>query len=480
MLKNQIVATPHSSEVLEQVAFLDAAKRGARYLETIRARRVFPGQDALTALTGLSGELPNNPSDAVEVIALLDEIGSPGTVALGGGRYFGFVCGGTLPAARAAGVLACAWDQNAAMRVLSPTATELEATALRWIVDLLGLPGETAGAFVTGATLASFSCLAAARYHLLQRRGWNVQDDGLFQAPSIPVYVSEHAHASVLKSLALLGFGKNRVIRLQTDSQGRILTTSLPSILPESLVCIQAGDVNSGAFDDAEAICDWAHEADAWVHVDGAFGLWAAACPSLKSLTNGMERADSWATDAHKWLNVTYDCGLALVRKPDCLRSVMSMSAAYLKPSEEHRDPSHWNPELSRRARGVETWAALRSLGRSGLAEMLDRTCRHARRFAVGLADAGFEILNDIVLNQVLVSFGEDEVTDLVTKRLQEDGTCWCGTSKWKGRTVMRISVSSWATTDEDVELSLATMVRIARQSGATADRSGHRQAALV
>lgn len=448
----------------ELEVFADAATRGGVYLESIRSRRVFPSEEALTNLERLPRNLNRNPVSAAEILSLLDDLGSPATVALAGGRYFGFVCGGTLPAARAAGVLACAWDQNAAMRVLSPIAAELEEIALRWIVDLLGLPAESGGAFVTGATMASMSCLAAARHHLLSQAGWNVEADGLFGAPPIPVYVSANVHASVLKSLALLGFGKSRVTTLPTDLQGRIVTSDLPDIAPRALVCIQAGDVNSGAFDDAEALCAWAHAADGWIHIDGAFGLWAAASTNLHHLTRGVGEADSWATDAHKWLNAPYDCGIALVKRPDALRSAMSMQAAYLKPSAERRDPSHWNPELSRRARGIETWAALLSLGRNGLAGMLDKTCEHAKSFAQGLSQAGYEILNDVVLNQVLVSFGSDEFTELVTHYIQADGTCWCGTSVWKGRRVMRISVSSWATTDEDVALSLSAMIRIAHE----------------
>ena len=447
---------------VEREVFLDAAERGARYVESIRSRRVGPSRGALQDLTSLPMKLPDGGTEEKQIIALLDRFGSPATVASGGGRYFGFVCGGALPAARAAAVLAAAWDQNAAMQILSPVATHLEEVSLRWVVDVLGLPAETGGAFVTGATMASFACLAAARHHLLEETGWNVEADGLFGAPAFSVYVSENVHASVLKALSLLGLGRKRVTTLRTDQQGRILIDQLPQLKPNSIVCIQAGDVNTGAFDDAAALCSWAHAGNAWVHVDGAFGLWAAASPRFRGLTSGIELADSWATDAHKWLNVPYDSGFALVRYASALRSAMSLQASYLKQSEASRDPSHWNPELSRRARGIEVWAALMSLGRSGLADLIERTCDYALCFAAGLADAGFEILNEPVLNQVLISFGTDVQTEAIVTALQRDGTCWCGTTIWKGRRAMRISVSSWATTKEDVALSISAMTRLA------------------
>lgn len=447
---------------LESKLFLDAAKRGAAYLEAIRERSVAPAPQAIADLVQLGGRLPEAPQDAAEVLELLDRFGSPATIANAGGRYFGFVCGGAVPASRAANVLAAAWDQNAAMRVLSPVAAALEDISLGWLLEVLGLPASSGGAFVTGATAASFTCLAAARHSLLEQQGWQVEADGLFGAPPIAVYVSDQVHTSVLKALAMLGLGRERVTRLPTDAQGRIRATELPALSKYALLCIQAGDVNSGAFDPAPELCAWAHEAAAWVHVDGAFGLWAAVDPARAGLMAGFASADSWATDAHKWLNVPYDCGLAFVRHRESLRASMSARAAYLQLGEE-REPTDWGPELSRRARGVEVWAALRSLGRSGLGEMVGRNCRQAERFATRLTAAGYSILNDVVLNQVLVSFGTDELTRQVVLRLQEDGTCWCGSTVWKGQTSMRISVSSWATTDEDVERSASAMIRIAQ-----------------
>src|SRR6266704_3336800 len=394
-------------------------------------------------------------------MALLDEIGSPATVASAGGRYFGFVIGGSLPAVTATSWLASAWDQNAAMRVMSPVAAELEDVVLGWIRELLGLPADCDGGLVTCATAANFTALTAARSALLARAGWNVEDDGLAGAPPVDVVVGEEVHASVQKALSLGGFGRRRVTVVEADRQGRMRPEKLPRLSERTIVCIQAGNVNTGAFDPATEICKPAREAGAWVHVDGAFGLWARISRKYQHLTQGFDKADSWATDAHKWPNVGYDCGLAIIRDGAALRASMGMTAAYLEPGSR-REPMHHTPEASRRARGVELWAALKSLGRSGLCALIERTCSHAKRFAQGLQEGGFEVLNDVVLNQVLVSFGRPEVTREVIRRVQENGTCWCGGTVWQGKTAMRISVSSWATTETDVERSLEVIIRIA------------------
>jgi glutamate/tyrosine decarboxylase-like PLP-dependent enzyme len=396
---------------------------------------------------------------------MLHDIGSPATVMTTGKRYFGFVNGGTLPASLAANWLAGAWDQNAALRVMSPVAAELEEIVIRWVCEALCLPPNCAGGLVTGATTANFTSLAAARYALLAREGWNVVDDGLFGAPPIEVVAGAEVHVSLLKALNMAGMGRKRVTLVEADEQGRMRAEKLPKLSRNTIVCIQAGNVNSGAFDPAAAICEAAHEQGAWVHVDGAFGLWARASPRYRHLLSGFEQADSWATDAHKWPNVTYDCGLAIVRNAEALRACMGLSAAYLTPGTG-REPMYHTPECSRRARGVELWAALKSLGRSGLAELVERTCAHAQRFAAGLRAAGCEVLNEVVINQVLVSFGDAAKTPEVIRRLQEEGTCWCGGTVWQGRTAMRISVSSWATTSEDVERSLEAILRVARATG--------------
>jgi len=378
-----------------------------------------------------------------------------------GGRYFGFVNGGMVPAALAANWLAAAWNQNAALRVMSPIAAELEEIVLRWICEALVLAPECAGGLVTCATMANFTALVTARHALLGRAGWDVASDGMFGAPPIEVVVGAEVHASILKALTLAGFGRSRVTLVEADGQGRMRADKLPRLTEQTIVCIQAGNVNTGAFDPAEKICTAAREQGAWVHVDGAFGLWARISRKYEHLTSGFEQADSWATDAHKWPNVGYDSGVVMVRDGAALRASMGITAAYLEPGSR-REPMHHTPEASRRARGVELWAALKSLGRSGLCALIERTCDYARRFAEGLREGGFEVLNDVVINQVLVSFGSPEVTREVIRRVQEDGTCWCGGTVWKGRTAMRISVSSWATTDADVEHSLRAIIRIA------------------
>ncbi len=442
----------------------EAARRALRYLDSLDARAVAPTMEALARLAELDEPLPAGPQPALETLRRLDEIGSPATMASAGGRFFGFVTGGSLPVSVASHWMATAWDQNAALQVASPAAAAFEAIALRWILDVLGLPAGAGGAFVTGATMANATALAAARDAVLRRTGWNAAADGLFGAPAVTVVVGEEVHPTLVKALGLLGLGRRRVLRVPVDSQGRMRAAALPALSGPAIVCLQAGNVNTGAFDPFDEIVEAAHAAGAWVHVDGAFGLWAAASPALAPLVAGAAQADSWATDAHKWLNVPYDCGLAIVREPADLRAAMAVFADYLPADSERRDPSDYTPELSRRARGVDVWAALRTLGRSGLAELVERCCRHAHRFAAQLQSAGCEVLNEVVLNQVLVSFGNAETTRAVIADLQAEGTCWCGSTHWQGHTAMRISVSSWATTDDDVSRSLEAMLRVARR----------------
>ncbi|HEX9057920.1 MAG TPA: aminotransferase class V-fold PLP-dependent enzyme [Ktedonobacterales bacterium] len=443
---------------------MDVARRAGRYLDGLDARTVAAPSEAVARLAALNSPLPDTGEDAEQVLALLDEIASPATTANAGGRYFGFVTGGSLPATLAANWLATAWDQNAFSSVASPAAVALEQIALGWLLDVLGLPAGCGGAFVTGATMANFTGLSAARHAVLAGVAWDVDARGLFGAPPITVLVGAEAHPTLFKALAMLGLGRERVIRVPVDGQGRMRADALPALEGPAIVCAQAGNVNTGAFDPLEAVCAWAHEAGAWVHVDGAFGLWTAAAPQRAHLVAGVEQADSWATDAHKWLNVPYDSGLAFVREAEHLRAAMSWGAAYI-PEGDRREPIQYTPESSRRARGVEIWAALRSLGRTGLADLIERTCRHATRFAEGLRAGGYTILNDVVINQVLVSFGDAGTTRRVVANLQRDGTCWCGGTVWQGQTAMRISVSSWATADEDVERSLAAMLRIAAEA---------------
>ncbi len=438
-------------------------ERALRYLDDLKNRNVAPKPEAIANLRKFDEPLPETPTDPEQVIKMLDEIGSPATVATAGSRYFGFVVGGSLPATVAANWLAAVWDQNAGVVALSPIAAKLEEVSMHWLLDLLGLPPDCGVGFVTCATQANFSGLAAARHALLARQGWDVESKGLFGAPPITVVVGNEVHVSVLRALMTLGLGRDRVVRVPVDNQGRMRADSLPPLDKNTIVCIQAGNVNTGSFDPADEIIPQAKAAGAWVHVDGAFGLWAAAAPNRKYLVKGFENADSWATDAHKWLNVPYDSGIVIVHEPLHLRTAFSITAPYLIRGEQ-REPEDYTPEFSRRARGVEVWAALRSLGRKGLADMIERTCRHATHFAEGLKAAGYDILNDVVINQVLVSFGDADTTRQIISAIQKEGTCWAGASVWQGKTAMRISVSSWATTDQDVERSLEAIIQIAAE----------------
>ncbi|MGN6452342.1 MAG: pyridoxal phosphate-dependent decarboxylase family protein [Steroidobacteraceae bacterium] len=443
---------------------LEAASRAVRYLEALPQREVGAQPGAVARLVkALDVPLPDHPSPPGEILAFLDVQGSPATVASAGGRYFGFVTGGALPVTVAAQYLAAGWDQNCFSFVSSPAIACFEEAALRWLKEALGLPPSAEGALVTGATMANFTCLAAARNWVLQRHGWDVDRQGLFGAPPLTVVLGEEAHATIYKVLSMLGLGRERVLRVPVDAQGRMRAEYMPEVSGPVVLCVQAGNVNSGAFDPAQELIGWAHARNAWLHVDGAFGLWALACPQEAPQARAFVDADSWAMDAHKWLNVPYDSGIALVREREALARAMSMSGAYLLPSE-HRDAMNYTPDSSRRARAIEVWAALKFLGRTGLAELVARNCRQARHIAAALEAAGVEILNEVVLNQVVVAFGSDARTRQVTAAVQKGGICWCGGTHWQGRAAMRISVSSWASTDQDIELSLAAIIEAHRE----------------
>ena len=450
-----------SQDVLYDGVLRDAARLASQYLASLERERVFPSPDALAQLADLDGGLPQHPTPAAEVLHLLDRAGSPATVRSAGGRYFGYVIGGALPAALAASWLASAWDQNAFAVSTSPVAAALEQIAMGWLLELLRLPRGCGVGFVTGATMANFAALAAARHATLAGLGWNVEDEGLIGAPPITVIVGDEVHVSVLKALSMLGLGRRCVIRVPVDAQGRMIAAAMPPLTNSTIICAQSGNVSTGAFDPVGEIAARAHGAGAWVHVDGAFGLWATAVPSLAHLTSGLADADSWATDAHKWLNVPYDSGLVFVRDPAHLHAAMALNAAYFSMGDQ-REPGHFTPDASRRARGVEVWAAIRSLGTRGIIDLIERTCGYARRFAERLSGAGFEVHNEVVLNQVMVSFGSADRSRRVIAAIQDDGTCWCGGTEWQGRTAMRISVSSWATTPDDVERSADAIIRIA------------------
>jgi glutamate/tyrosine decarboxylase-like PLP-dependent enzyme len=451
---------------------LEAAKQyAADYLNKLPQQPVFPSTTSLQMLNELSIPLPDAAKDPIEILDMLNRIGSANTVRSNGGRYFGFVFGGSLPATVGANWLATAWDQNVSFKVSSPIAAQLEKVSGNWLLELLDLPKQSAVGFVTGTTMANFCSAITARYHLLNKIGWNIKSKGFNNAPAIRVIVGEEVHASMLRALMFAGFGIDQLYRVPTDEQGRIIPDEFPEIDERTFICLQAGNVNTGAVDPMKKICIKAKEKGAWVHVDGAFGLWARSTPSKSALAEGCELADSWATDLHKWLNVPYDCGVVVCKHPKLLHEALSVSAAYLPDSAEP-EPYWSTPEMSRRARGVEPWAAILSLGREGVINLIDRCCALAEYFATKLRAAGFEILNDVSLNQVLVSFGEAELTNRVIKKIQEDGTCWCGGTVWKGKTAMRISVSSWMTTKEDIDISSDSIIRIAKKEASGTEKT--------
>jgi len=444
-------------------------EHAAAWFASIGNRPVWATASAEELRQALGGPLPQEGTSPQILTGILASAGVRGTVASTGPRYFGFVVGGNLPAALAADWLVSAWDQNAGIYVLSPLVSVIEQITGSWLRELAGLPPTMSFGFVTGGHMANFTALAAARHRVLSDAGWDVEANGLYGAPPVEVVVSEEAHYTISTSLRFLGLGAERVRRIPTDSQGRMsapgLATALRGVKGPCIVCAQAGNVNTGAFDPLSEIAEYAKNCGAWLHVDSAFGFWAAASPERKALIRGIEKADSVATDAHKWLNVPYDCGITFCSDESSHRNAMSLPAAYIAATGGERDPHEFVPEESRRARSVPVYAAVRSLGRKGLAELVDGNCRHARRFADALGGAGYEVLNEVVLNQVLVSFGTPEQTQRTIAAIQEDGTCWCGGTVWKGRTAMRISVCNWSTTDADVEQSIEAIVRAASKS---------------
>ncbi len=444
----------------------EACELAIRHLAGIDSRSVFPRAEDLARLVELDRPLPDAPTDARDVLRRLDQIAGPCTVASQGGRAFAYVIGGAHPAALAADWMTSAWDQNAVFHDTSPAAAAIERAAMRWVLELLELPPSWRCAFVTGTTMAHVTALATARHAVLERVGWDVERDGLFGAPPITVIASEQAHGTLDRALAIVGLGAGRVVRVPADEHGRTRVDALPRANGPTIVCAQIGNVNGGACDPLREIASAANEMGAWLHVDGAFGLWARAAPTRAHCADGLELVDSCAADLHKWLNVPYDNGVVLVRDrwTFAMRAALSMSGAYY-PDESHFDPGRWTPEASRRARGITVWAVLAALGRSGVADLVERTCAFATRFAEGLRSAGYEVLAEVPLNQVLVSFGSDDRTRAVTQALVREGTCWCSPTIWRGRVAMRISVSSWATTGGDVERSLAAMIRAARSS---------------
>ena len=437
------------------------AEIAAGFLDTVDVRPVFPATPVDELGAGLHERLPDSPSDPLEVVEGMARAIDPGVVATAGPRYFGFVTGGTLPAALAADWLVSTWDQSNGLFAAGPGVSVAEHVAGAWTKEILGLPGDASLAFVTGCQMAHVTCLAAARHDVLERAGWDVERNGLWNAPPIHVVAGPLRHVTIDRALRLLGLGTGSIVEVAADEHGRMRADELARALAAStgptIVCAQAGEVNTGSFDPLREIVELARAAGAWVHVDGAFGIWAAASPALRHLVEGAEHADSWAFDAHKWLNVPYDCGVAVCAHPDAHRAAMRLTAAYLRATGEDRNPADTTPEASRRARGVTVYAALRCLGRQGVAELVERCCAHARRFAASIAELPeCEVLNEVVLNQVLFRFSDDTKTTAVLADVQASGEAWMGGTTWDGRPAIRLSVSNWRTSERDIDRTVA------------------------
>jgi len=452
-------------EISSKAIFEQAKTYAYEYMDEVHQRTVFPDDQAVQQLESFDEPLPDFPQSGEEILRHLNEFGSPATVAQTGGRYFGFVNGNVIPTALAARWLSDTWDQNAGLYVMSPIASKLEQVCKRWLTELFNLPRSTVAALVGGTSIATFCGLAAARYTILERLGWDVNAKGLFGAPYFRVVVSEQAHGTVFKALALLGIGRDILEIVPADSQGRLDVSQLPALDSQTLLILQAGNVNTGAFDAFEEICKQANEAEAWVHIDGAFGLWAAASRNKEQLTHGIELADSWAVDGHKTLNTPYDCGVILCRHPEALVAAMQATGSYIQLSDEY-DGMLYGPDMSRRARSVELWASLKYLGRNGVEQLVDEMCARAVQFGEQLGRNGFRVLNEVVFNQVLVACETAEQTEAALEHLQRSGVCWCGGTIWQGAPAIRISVCSWATTEDDV----ATCVQAFEAARAWAD----------
>jgi len=452
--------------VTERELLARTAALAADYLETLDTRQIRPERGYREMHELFDRAVPDRPADPADVVEELAAVGEQGVMAIGSGRWYGFVAGGAVPSSLAADWLVSAWDQNTGLAEPTPATSALEAVTGRWVLELLGLPPDSSFAFVTGCQMAHVTCLAAARHSVYRRAGWDLPQRGLAGAPPLRVVLGGKRHVTIKRALRLLGIGESQEVVLPADSEGRMATEQLGAALDGStptIVCAQAGEVNTGAFDDLEAIVELAARAGAWVHVDGAFGLWAAASPALAHLVAGYERADSWATDGHKWLNVPFDCGIALCAHRDDHEAAMEYAAPYLAVSESHvaRDPMGYSPEFSRRARAVPVWAAIRELGREGITALVDRCCAHARAIAEGLAALpGCEIVNEVVLNQVLFRFEDDVRTQAILAAVQEEGEAWMSPTTWDGKFTIRISVVGWRTSEHDVERTVAAFAR--------------------
>ena len=448
------------AQLAEKAIFEQSQAAAYAYIDSMFERDIVPNPAALADLATFDEPVPDSTGSAEALLNMLSQHGGPATSATTGGRYFGFVNGGAIPAAVAARWMTDVWDQNAALNVMSPVAAKLEAVAEQWLVDLLGLPNQTVAGFVGGTSVATMTGLAAARHALLEKAGWDVEANGLFGAPPIRVIISDQAHSSVFKGIALLGLGRDRVELVPSDDQGRIQVDALPELDSHSLVLLQAGNVNTGSFDDFDAICNLAHAAGAWVHIDGAFGLWAAATAQRAYLTKGIEKADSWSVDGHKTLNTPYDSGVVLCKHPRALTNAMSASGSYLQTGTG-RDGMFFSPDMSRRSRGIEMWATIKYLGRAGIAQMIDGMCDRAEQFGEMLPAVGYTLLNEVVFNQTLVRCDTPAQTEQTLANIQASGDIWCGGTVWQGEPAIRISVCSWATTAADVAFAVKVFERM-------------------
>lgn len=448
-LQNQMFEQQKSKTLLKQ-----AQKAAFDYIDKQSKQRVFPNETNLQRLTIFDEPLPSMSCDPAVLLETLITVGSDNTVAQTGGRYFGFVNGNALPVTLATKWLADIWDQNAALYVMSPIAAKLESVCQHWLKQLFDLPEHTVAGFVSGTSIATLSGLAAARFRQLQKLGWDVNQQGLFTAPKIRLILGKQTHGTVAKAISLLGFGQAAIEWVDCDKQGRMIVEKLPHLDASCILVLQAGNVNSGAFDDFNKICPLANNAQAWVHIDGAFGLWAKASKVFDPQTKGMELADSWSVDAHKTLNTPYDCGIILCKDAEALTSALHQQGSYIQFSE-HRDGLLYTPEMSKRARAIELWAAIKYLGRSGIAELVEQLHSHALLFAELLVESGFTVLNDVVFNQVILSCETEQLTQQTLVLVQKSGECWCGGSTWKEKSVIRISLCSWATTEQDIRHSV-------------------------
>lgn len=421
------------------------------YLDNLDEKDVFPQEESVLKLSAFDEQLPLKSCPPEDVLTLLHESGSPNSVAQSGGRYFGFVNGSSIPVAMASKYLSAAWDQNGGLYNTSPINSKLESICQQWLIELFDLPQETVAGFVSGTSLANFTALCTARFHLLRNLGWDINEQGLNGAPPLRIILHKQIHSSVKRTIALLGYGKRNIEWVDSDEQGRIIVDRMPKLDSSCLVLLQAGNANTGSFDDFDTVCALAKKVDAWVHIDGAFGLWAAASKTLSHLTKGIQHADSWAVDGHKALNTPYDCGIVLCKHKDALISTMQATGEYIVYSDQ-RDPMMYTPEMSKRSRAIELWATMKYLGRTGIEELVNQLHAQALKISEGVTDLGYTPINNVVFNQVLVKYGDEAKTNAIVSYIQKSGKAWLGGSTWKGRAVIRISVCSWATTEKDIE----------------------------